>query len=381
MLTNTQIKRLKPKDKTYRIADSDGLALEIRTNGRKFWRWRYQNHDGKWSMKSLGEYPDISIEVARVLRDDQRSTSDFAKATFEDAAKQWYATQSYTSDKNAKQVWSMIDTYLLPRLGGVRMADIKAQDILPILKDIEKRGKLEQCKRVRTKASQIFRYGVANLMCEYDPTLSLKDATAKPKAQKRSAIIDEYGFARLLKTIEAAQHLSPSVKIGLQLSAHVFLRSSELRKTTVDMIDLNNRLWTLPAEIMKKKKDHMVPLSDQVIELLKKAFEYKDPLSNLLLPGHRRGRPLSENTFNVALSSMGITGDLHVQHGFRASFSTLGREIHRFDNDLIERQLAHVQKDSVRAAYDRSYRIEDRAVMLQTWSDYLDRLLQQKTDR
>ena len=374
MLNNTQIKRLKPKEKRYRVLDHDGLYLEIKPSGGKFWRLRYIKADGKPTMKSLGEYPGVSIEQARTERDDQKRAHDYESTTFIDAAKAWYSTQTYTSEKNKKQVWNMIDRYLVPRLGDLKMSMIKASDILPILKDIEERGKLEQCKRVRTKASQIFRYGIANLMCEYDPAYLVRDATAKPKPKSRAAITDEKGYQALLATIDLAEDLHPGTKIALQISPYVFLRSTEIRRTTEDMIDFKKRLWTIPASLMKKKRDHLVPLHDSVIDLLKLAIEFKDPDSDLIFSGLRKGRPLSENTFNLALRSLGYDGDRHVHHGFRSSFSTLAREVHRFENDLIERQLAHVQKDSARAAYDRSYRLEDRTAMMMEWGDYLDKL-------
>jgi len=374
MLNATKIKRLKPKEKLYRVNDADGLYLEITPTGSKLWRVRYKKPDGKSTMQSLGSYPDVSIDDARTKRDELKSQSHFENTTFEEAAKAWYSTQTYKSEKNEKQVWSMIDRYLVPRLGDMKISMIKASDILPILKEIEERGKLEQCKRVRTKASQIFRYGIANLMCEYDPAYLVRDATAKPKPKSRAAITDEKGFKALLGTIDLAETLHTGTKIALQISPYVFLRSAEIRKTTMDMIDFKKRLWTLPASAMKTKRDHLVPLHDTVIDLLKLAIQFKDPDSNLIFNGLRKGRPLSENTFNLALRSLGYDGDRHVHHGFRSSFSTLAREVHRFENDLIERQLAHVQKDSVRAAYDRSYRLEDRAAMMMAWGDYLDRL-------
>jgi len=378
MLNNTQIKRLKPKEKRYRVLDYDGLYLEIKPSGGKFWRLRFIKADGKPTMKSLGEYPGVSIEQARTERDDQKRAHDYESTTFKEAAKAWYLTQTYTSEKNKKQVWNMIDRYLIPSLGDLKMSMIKAGDILPILKGIEKRGKLEQCKRVRTKASQIFRYGIANLMCEYDPAYLVRDATEKPKPKSRAGITDKKQFKGLLVAIDQADTLNLVTKIALQLSPYVFLRSVELRSITDEMIDFKSGLLTLPAINMKKKRDHVVPLHPTAAALLKQAIGVRTEESNLVFPGFRKGRLLSENTFNQALRVLGYDGDTHVHHGFRTSFSTLAREVHRFENDLIERQLAHVQKDSTRAAYDRSYRLEDRSSMMLQWGDYLDRLRKTK---
>ena len=376
MLNATKIKRLKSKDKLYRVNDGDGLYLEVTPGGAKLWRLRYKKPDGKSTMQSLGAYPDVTIDDARDKRDELKNLSDYKNASFEQVAKDWYSTQIYKSEKNKKQVWSMISTYLLPAIGSKRIAIIKPADVLPILKGIEARGKLEQCKRVRTKASQIFRYGVANLLCESDPADLVRDATAKPKPKSHAGITDEKQFKGLLVAIDNADTLNLRTKIALQISPYLFLRSSELRKATEDMIDWKKKVLVIPGDIMKRDRDHVVPLHPSAVKLLKHAIDIKTEVSDLIFPGFRKGRSLSENTFNQALRSLGYDGETHVHHGFRVSFSTLGREVHRYENDLIERQLAHVQKDSVRAAYDRSYRLEDRTVMMHNWGDYLNRLRQ-----
>jgi len=375
VLNKTAIRNLRAKPKVYRALDSNGLYLEVRTTGEKYWRLRYTKPDGRRTLVSLGHYPDVSIEAARESRDSKLRVQDYQHTAFREAAEQWYARQSFASVKNRKQVWNMIERYLLPTLGDMRMSEIKPADILPILKDIERRGMLEQCKRVRGKASQIFRYGVANLMCEFDPAHLLRDATKKPRATSRAAITEEAPFRRLLRSIDQATHLNAVVKMALQISPYVFLRSAELRNSTVGMLDFDKKLWVIPGDHMKMKRDHIIPLHDTVIERLQKMLEYSsgDP-EELIFPGMRKGRPLSENTFNVALRSLGYDGDTHVHHGFRASFATLGREVHQFDDILIERQLAHVDNNQVRAAYDRSYRIDARATMLRHWGDYLDQL-------
>lgn len=374
MLNATKIKRLKPKEKLYRVVDSDGLYLEITPTGSKLWRARYKKPDGKSTMQSLGRYPDVSIEEARERRDELISQADYKSTTFKEAAKAWYGTQTYASEKNKKQVWAMIERYLLPTIGDKQIAQVKPSDILPILKGIEKRGKLEQCKRVRTKASQIFRYGIANLMCDGDPAYLVRDATTKPTPTSRAALTEEKDFKELLVAIDQADNIRLTTKIALQISPYVFLRSAELRKSTVDMIDFKAGVWTVPARMMKMKRDHMVPLHPTVIELLNQAIDIREPGTDLIFPGLRKGRPMSENTLNIALRAIGYSGDQHVHHGFRSSFSTLAREVHRFEDDLIERQLAHVEKNNTKAAYDRSYRLEDRATMMNAWGDYLDSL-------
>jgi integrase len=368
MLTTTQIKRFKSTSKIQRHLDADGLYLEVTAKGSKIWRYRYQNYAGTWTMKSLGKFPEIPLERARELRDDLQSIKDYKEVSFEQTALEWLDYKDYASAKNKQIIRRRIENYLLPELGDRVLSHIRARDLLPILKRIEARGYLDLARRVQNIASQIFTYGVQNLYCESNPAQLLQGATKKPIVTHMPAIVDEKGFSRLLKTIDQAEHLMPSVKLCLQIAPYVFLRSASIRMAKPEHIDWQRNLWIIPKD--KMGREHWLPLTESMIEILQQAIERSD--GDYIFNGARPHKPLSENTLNIALRSIGIDKEIHVFHGFRSSFSTLAREKLRLDNDLIEVQLGHIEGNKVKAAYDRSQRLEERKEMMQQWSDYLD---------
>ena len=371
MLTTSQINRLKKTNKLVRLVDSEGLYLEVSPSGSKLWRYRYKNYAGSWTMKSLGQYPQVSLKEARELRDELAISASYKEVTFQEAATEWLVYKNYTSSKNRLIVQRRIDTYLDPYLGNMTLSHIKPKDILPILKKIEARGYLELARRIQNICSQIFKYGVHNLYCDSNPAAALQGCTRKPTVRHMPAIIDEAGFSRLLKTIDAAEHLMPSVKLCLQIAPYVFLRSESMRLTRPEHIDFKRKLWIIPKD--KMGREHWIPLTLPLMELLQLGIEQSD--GEYLFSGTRPGRPLSENTLNVALRSLGIDKDTHVFHGFRSSFSTLAREHLRLSNDIIELQLGHIEGNQVKAAYDRSMRLEERRELMNAWSCYLETLL------
>ena len=370
MLNNTKIQRLKPKDKLYRLLDYDGLYIEIKPNGGKFWRYRFKKADGKYSMVSLGAFPEIKTEEARKLRDEYLVPSDTHSYCFEHVALDWLEHKNYKSDKNRLLIQRRIEKRLLPTLGKMDIADIKPKDVLPILKGIEQEGHLELARRIQNVASQIFAYAIRNLLCETNPAQVLQGATKKPTITPMPAIVDESGFSHLLQSIDESEHLSAQIKLCLQIAPYVFLRSESMRIARPEHINFQEKLWVIPKD--KMGREHLVPLTDTVIELLKQALEITD--GDFIFAGMRKGRPLSENTLNVAIRSLGFDKSTHVFHGFRSSFSTLAREKLRIENELIELQLGHIEKNKVRAAYDRSERLEERREIMQHWSDYLGNL-------
>jgi len=378
MLTKTKISKLKVTGKVQRVLDSNGLMLEVRPTGGLFWRHRYVKTNGDRTFASLGEYPAVSIEQARKLR-DARNNSNLDGVAFSEVADWWFAHQDYQSLKNKNLMKQRIAQYILPRLGHMDIKSIKPKHVLPILEAIAASGHLELARRVRTIISQIFRYGVIKLVCDSDPAYLLQGATKKPTVKHMSAITDEAKLADLLKRIDLADALSPSVKFCLEVAPYVFLRSGEIRNSIPSHLDLEKKLWTLPSEIMKASREHVVPLHSRVIKSIENSLTFSD--GDFIFPGQRRGRPLSENTLNVALRSLGYSNDDLTHHGFRTTFSTLGRDVLGFEDELIERQLAHVEKNNVRAAYDRSHRLNDRIKMMLQWGDYLDHLRGQKTGR
>ena len=370
MLTNTKIQRLKTPSKIERHLDSDGLYLEVTQKGTKIWRYRYKNYAGSWTMKGLGNYPQISLEHARTLRDELTLVVQYKSVTFELAASQWLDYKGYTSVKNKRLIERRIERYLLPVLGPMTVSHIKPRDILPILKQLESDGYLELAKRVQNITSQIFKYSVQNLYCEANPAQPLQGCTKQPRVRHMPAITEQREFARMLSTIDQASNLMPSVKLCLQIAPHVFLRSESIRLAHCDDVDLDRKLWTIPKD--KMGREHIIPLTEPVIALLKLALKLSD--GTLLFNGIRQGKPLSENTLNHALRSLGIDKNTHVFHGFRSSFSTLAREHCRLPSDLIELQLGHIEGNQVKAAYDRSQRLEERRELMDVWSKYLAQL-------
>jgi integrase len=370
MLTTTQINRIKQPSKLARFVDADGLYLEVRPSGSKKWIYRYKNFNDNWTMKALGQYPQVSLDRARELRDELKQFAEYQPVTFEQAASEWLEHKGYTSSKNNLVVQRRIEVYLLPKLGSMTLSHIKPRDILPILKQIEARGYLELARRVQNIASQIFKYGVQNLYCENNPAQPLQGCTKKPSVKHMPAITDEGEFARLLQVIDHADHLMPSIKLCLQVAPHVFLRSASIRMAKPEHVDLDRKLWIIPKD--KMGREHWIPLTDPVLRLLELAVDQSD--GEFLFNGSRPSRPLSENTLNVALRSLGIDKNTHVFHGFRSSFSTLAREHLRLPSDLIELQLGHIEGNQVKAAYDRSQRLEERREMMQVWSSYLQSL-------
>jgi integrase len=371
MLTTTKIDRLKTPSKIERHIDSDGLYLELTPTGSIRWRYRHKSFTGSWTMKSLGKYPEVDLHQARKLRNELKNTALYKEVSFEQAASEWLEYKGYTSSKNRKIVQRRIENYLIPKLGKMPLTHIKPRDILPILKQLEARDYLELARRVQNIISQIFKYGVQNLYCEANPAQALQGCTKKPRVTHMAAIIEEKAFANMLQRIDLAEHLMPSVKLCLQIAPHVFLRSASIRMAKPEHVDFDKKLWVIPKD--KMGREHWIPLTDPVIELLKQAIDLSD--GEYLFNGSRPSRPLGENTLNIALRSLGIDKDTHVFHGFRSSFSTLAREHCRLPGDLIELQLGHVEGNQVKAAYDRSQRLEERRELMEVWSKYLVRLM------
>jgi integrase len=367
MLTTTKINRLKPPAKIERHIDSDGLYLELTPTGSMCWRYRYKKFSGSWTMKSLGKYPQVDPHQARELRNEFKNIALYKEVSFEEAASEWIEYKGYSSSKNKKIVQRRIENYLLPKLGKVALTHIKPRDILPILKQLETRGCLELARRVHNITSQIFKYGVQNLYCEVNPAEPLQGCSKKPRVTHMAAITEEKAFSNLLQLVDLAEHLTLSVKLCLQLAPHVFLRSASIRMAKPEHVDFDRKLWIIPKD--KMGREHWIPLTDPVIKLLKRAVDLSD--GDYLFNGTRPHRPLSENTLNVALRSLGIDKDTHVFHGFRSSFSTLAREHCRLPGDLIELQLGHIEGNQIKAAYDRSQRLEERRELMAVWSSYL----------
>lgn len=388
-LTDKEVKNAKPSTKPVRLFDGGGLYLEIAPSGGKWWRFKYR-FGGKEKRLSVGVYPDVPLKVARDRRDDarkllaagadpgeQRKAEKQAKAeaggnTFEALGREWIATRGkeWTASYSSKTV-SALERHAFPAIGARPIAGITAPDLLALLRAIEGRGTVDMAHRISQHCSAIFRFAISTGRAVTDPVLSLRGALSTVKQEHYAALTDPAAFAELLRDVEKYRG-EATTKGAMQLLALTFQRTKEVRFAEWSQIDLDAALWRIPAEIMKMREAHIVPLSRQAVAILKEL----QPLTGegrLVFPSSiSRERPLSENTVVYALARMGYKGRM-TGHGFRSVASTMLNE-QGFRADLIERQLAHAEKNAVRAAYNRAEYLPERKKMMQQWADYLDKL-------
>lgn len=346
-------------------------------------------------MLSFGVYPDVPLKLARERRDEARkliaaggdpgterkATKAVQVDTFETIAREWFELQAHPpADSNraplspvtAKKTEWMLDAFLLPDLGSHPITEIKAAELFTMLRKIENRGIRETAHRARSLASRIYRYAVATGRADRDITIDLRGALAPIVTKNRAAITDPTRIGELLRTIDGYQG-QPGTAYALKLSPYVFVRPGELRAAEWNEFDLKAAEWRIPAERMKMRERHIVPLARQALELLKQLHAHTG-YSRYLFPALRTAdRPMSNNTVNAALRRLGYSTDEMTGHGFRALASTCLNE-QGWHPDLIELQLAHADRNKVRSAYNRAQRLADRKKMMQAWADYLDTL-------
>ncbi|MES9964532.1 MAG: integrase arm-type DNA-binding domain-containing protein [Candidatus Sedimenticola sp. 20ELBAFRAG] len=389
-LSDSEVRAAKPREKQYKLFDGGGLYLLVHSNGGRYWRLDYR-FNGKRRTLSLGVYPDMSLKVARRERRRSREAlaegfdpgiqkkaqkaADSAKELFEEIAREWFLKFSPGWSKgHSDKVIRRLERDIFPYLGLKPIKDISAPELLAVLHRIESRGALETAHRAKQNVGQVFRYAVATGRALRDPTGDLKGALPPPKKGQFAAITDPKQVGELLRAIDAYTG-SPVVKAALTLAPLVFVRPGELRQAEWSEIDLDGAQWVIPGEKMKMGGDHIVPLSDQAVEILRELHKLTGR-GVYVFPGARSNRrPLSDNGTRTALRAMGYGNDQMTPHGFRAMASTLLNE-QGWRPDVIERQLAHVEQNKSRAAYHRAEYLEERKKMMQAWSDYLDGLKQ-----
>lgn len=389
-LTNTQVRALKPKDRSYRKWDDRGLYVEVFPTGSKLWRYKYR-YLGKEKRLPLGAYPKVKLGEARRGRDVARLQLDDgldpclerkrAKAsrrlgasnTFSAVADEYIRKREKEGLAKAtvsKARWFL--SWLEPVIGTLQLDDIDPRLLLAPLKRLEARGRHETAKKTLSFASRVFRYGVATGRASSDPAAFLRGALITHKPQHYAAILDQNRLADLLRAID--DYDSPVTRLALKILAHVFLRPGELRLATWDEIDFDKAVWAIPADRTKMRRVHFVPLSATVIELLREAHRLTGPDGYVFPALNTRQSPMSENTLNVALRRMGFRKDEATSHGFRATASTFLNECSPFSADAIERALAHAPTSAVRAAYHRGEYWNERVAMAQWWSEFLEKL-------
>ena len=377
-LTELELKKLKTKERTYSVSDGRGLILEIRPNGSKIWVVRCYA-DNKEKRRSVGKYPDVSLKEARkaamTIKSSARDINESDKVvTFRNVAEEWIETKlKPTSSKgHIDKTIVRISRHILPVLGDKSIKEVAAADILQLCRVIEAAGTIETAHRVKQIIGQICRYAVSTLRAENDPTQALRGALKPVKEKHHAALTDPRDILMLISNIR--QYPQQVVRIAMMFSALTFCRPGNVRRAEWSDIDFEKSEWRIPAEEMKMKKFHIVPLSTQAIDILKELRPITEKWGKWLFPSARLdGRPMSENTIRVALRSMGYTNDDMTAHGFRGTASTILHE-HEFSHEVIERQLAHAPRDAVAAAYNHAEYLPERRRMMQWWADWLDSL-------
>ena len=385
-LTNLKVEKAKPKEKQYKLADERGMYLLIHPKGGKWWRLDYR-FQGKRKTLSLGTVPDVSLKDARKKRDEARSILDdgadpsyyrasakaFGEDSFEAVAREWFEKfRGQWAQSHAVKILGRLEKDLLPWVGSRPIDAIEPPELLRAFRRVENRGALESAHRIQQIASRVFRYGVATGRCSRDPTADLKGALPPNRSNHFATITDPKEIGGLLRAIDGYQG-SPITRSALTLAPLVFVRPGELRHAEWMEIHPNRAEWRIPAAKMKMKRDHIVPLADQAIQILEEVKPLTGNGRYVFPSVLTTGRPMSDNTINSALRRLGYSKDEMTGHGFRSMASTVLNE-NSWTPDAIERQLAHVEGNSVRAAYNYAEHLEERRRMMQWWADYLDEL-------
>jgi integrase len=387
-LSELTVKQAKPQSKEYLLHDDRGLYILVKPAGGKYWRLRYWKK-GKETKISLGVYPDVSLKSAREKRDLLRrdiangiDPKEAAKAklaqskeTFSALAEEWFSKKikNVLTNNSSAAIWNRLERYVLPALGQKSIREITAPDILTVLRQIEALGIIKTAHFIRSDCSRIFRYAIAVGCADRDPAADLIGALQPAQTKHNASVTDLPDVVRLLRAMDAFNG-TYVVKCVLWFSAYTFARPSEVRRAEWEEIDFEKAEWKIPKEKMKKRRTHIVPLSKQTIEILEKL----KPLTGhgiYVFPSQHSPKglkSLSHRAVPYALRYMGFNKEMSA-HGFRSMASTLLNE-QGWAPDVIERQLAHVEGNSVRAAYNYAEYLPERRKMMQEWADYLDSL-------
>ena len=391
LFTDALGRAAKPKEKEYKLAAGEGLYLLVRPNGRKFWKLKYR-YVGKEQKLSLGAYPNVSLREARDLAkeaksllrqgvnpSEQKRLDKYARRTAEAnsltaISQEWIST--HIEDKSAshqRRTRATLNRHLLPLLGNRPLSEITAPELLAVLRRTESAGLIDSAHRARQLFGQIARYAIATGRLERNVAADLKGALKSISTRHYAAITNPADVGRLMLAIEAYR-ATPVVMAALRISPLLMARPGEIRHMEWAEIDFQDSLWTIPAEKMKRRKDHLVPLAKQSLVILKEIWPYTNRGKYVFPSARAQGRPLSENGIRVALRTIGYTNDEMTPHGFRAMARTLLDEALGVRVEFIEHQLAHEVKDATGRAYNRTKFIAHRFEMMQRWADYLDEL-------
>jgi integrase len=388
-LTDIAVRKAKlaPGKSQQKLTDEKGLHLLLTSSGTKLWRFQYRHpHNRKQLTLALGAFPDVSLKQARDRRDDARKL--LADGIDPGEARKAHRTAKIESSANTFAV--VADELLAkkrkegraPRtldkavrlhglakdgLGSRPIADITAAEVLGVLRKIEARGTVQVAHQLRGVIGAIFRHGASTARCKYDPTVDLKDSLPKTMTRSHPAIVEPHAIGGLLRSIDGYSG-AIETRTALQVMALTAARPGELGSAEWHEIDVESGLWTIPAAKAKKRREHVIPLSRQALDLLRQLKSVSS--GNFVFSA--KGKPLGEATMNAALRRMGYDGNTHVAHGFRTTFSTRLNASRQWHPDLIEQSLAHRDKNQIRAVYNRADDLEERRQMMQAWANTLD---------
>lgn len=391
-LNDLQLRSLRPQEKPYRMSDGGGLFVEVRPNGSKLWRLAYRV-DGRQKLMALGSYPETSLSRAREKRLDAKSllqdgVDPMAKAKADREAR--LAQTEHTFAKIAaemlekaekegraeatlrKKRWLLDMAYAA--FGDRPIREITAADILVPLRKVEAAGHYETARRLRATIGQVFRFAIATARADNDPTFGLRGALISPKVKHRAAITDREAFAGLVRAVWTYDG-AVETQAALKLLVLLYPRPGELRLSKWPEFDLDKAAWTIPAERTKMRRAHVKPLPPLAVDILRDLHRLTGNAPFAFPSALSPGKPISENTLNVALRRMGYGKAEMTSHGFRASASSLLNESGLWNFDAIEAELAHLGKDEVRRAYHRARYWDERVRMAGWWADYVQSCL------
>jgi integrase len=387
-LTDIKCRQAKPGEKLIKLSDGAGLQFHIFPSGSKLWRGAYR-FDGKPKTYTLGAYPDVGLQDARdewrkakaqlevgkdptvERRVDKLRAVSASGTTFEQVAIEWRATKYPTVSKTGDDALHRVAMNIFPDLGGLPVASINSPMVLASLRRIEARGSLDMTKRVQRLVARIFNYAVASGLRTDNPAAPVKEALRGHVAGHFAAIEVEE-FPQFLADLAAAEpEMDIKTRVATRLAMHTFVRTEEIVGAPWSEVNLEKAVWTIPAERMKMKREHIVPLSRQAVAL----FRMMEPITGgrpFIFPHRSKGRQhMDNNTILRALGRMGYKGRM-TGHGFRSlAMSAITQQL-GYDQKIVDLQLAHVKKDRVDQAYDRAKWMKDRTCMMQDWSDYID---------
>lgn len=387
MLSDTKARQAKPQDKVYRLSDAKGLALEVRPTGQRIWRYRFRLA-GKPNMFTIGEYPAVSLAEARQKLEDARAlvakgiNPNTAKRaavdkqieenqnTFRAVANDWIDANKHWSDSYRAQVKKTLKADAMPKLGDLPIRDIPAPLVLNVITEVIKRDAPIVARNVRQWIGATFRHGIATLRCEVDPTQMLS-GVIKRGAIKHHKPLRPDTLPKFLEALDTYKGYGIA-KPAAQFMLLTFVRTIEIRRAEWTQFDLDGATWRIPPDLMKMKTEHIVPLSNQAVSILRELQKFTGHRKHVFPNTRRPEEAITTTTINRVIEYIGFKGVVS-GHGFRSTASTLLHEL-GYPELVIERQLAHMERNKVKAAYNHAQFLAERRSMMQDWADYLDKM-------